>query len=972
MTTFGVLGPLVATRPDGTDVTPPGDLQRRLLAMLLLRRGHVVSVDRLVEAMWPSDSPPGPAALHSHVSRLRKRIDDLGLEFTGGGYRLEVPADDLDAVRFESAVSAALADAGDRPATALEALDEALGWWRGRPYADLADDEDGFIEIARLEEIRTRAVEERLAALVAVGRGADAVADLEALVAREPLRERPRRVLMDALSASGRRAEALRVYDAYRLVLADELGVAPSPEIRSRHDELLALDDAVAPPSASGSERVQAVPPRPISALFGREDELEIVADRVATSRLVTLIGPGGVGKTRLAVEVAHRLAAEFADGITFCDLTRIGDGAGAEEVAAAIGAVLRIEQRVGVPAAERVAEVCRSDELLIVLDNCEHVLDGAAEVVETLLGTTGRLRVLATSRERLAVDGEVLSPVSPLPCEQEDGLAAARALFLDRAAATGVSTLPDEAVGELCRRLDGLPLAIELAAARLRSLTLDEIVAGLEESRSVLSGGRRTVTRHRSLDAAIDWSYRQLSDELRDVLVAAAAFAAPIDALDVAAVLAVPESTSRERLAALVDRSLVFRSDGRFRLLETIRSFVREQSGGDRRTSLAVAHARHVVDRVEAASALLRHADDDAPIVLTRHLVPDVLQALTTALDHRDADLAARLVVASRDLALDAMLPELMTCAEQAGELAAALDHPLGADLFGIAALGRWKTGDLTSMRRLLERAVAETARLGLPERYEVLGALGLEALAHGDLERAVEHGLGALAAPEVGDDLHRLAEGWATAAIYCSYAHDATALDLVDRLLAEVEPEAGAAPRAWCWYAAGECLLDQDQDLARVRLERSVADARLAGATFVEGIAATSLASLCVRQGRVDEAVELYRWLLPHWLRAGVAAPFWTMLRSVTELLVDRGADERHGDLDVDEHAARLLGAVTHAGRGHEVVGDDDLRLSDAAATLRSRLGDERFETAVSAGGALDEPAAAAIATAAFDRIS
>ena len=961
MTTFAVLGPLRATAPDGTDVTPPGDLQRRLLSMLLLRRGSMVSVDRLIEAMWALDTPPGAAALHSHVSRLRKRIPDLGIEFTGGGYRLAVPDAELDAVRFESSVSTAAALASDDPATALGLLDEALGWWRGQPYAELADDADGFIEIERLGEIRLRGIEERLAALVAVGRATDAVADLEALVAREPLRERPRRLLMDALSASGRRAEALRIYDAYRLVLAEEIGVSPSPEIRARHDELLALDDVVYEPSRS--RPALAVPPRPISALFGRDADLDALADRIGSCRLVTLIGPGGVGKTRLAVETAHRLRPRFVDAIAFCDLTRVAESSDAEAVGAAVCATLRVEPRAGVPAADRVADVFRSDPLLLVLDNCEHVLDGAAELVERVLGTTEHLRVLATSRERLAVDGELIWPVAPFPCDRDDGMAAARALFLDRAAATGVTSAPDgEAVFELCRRLDGLPLAIELAASRLHSLTLAEIAAGLDESMTVLSGGRRTVTRHRSLEAAIDWSYRLLDHELREVLAAAAVFAAPFEAIDVAAVLDTPAATAREWLAALVDRSLLLRVGDRYRLLETIKSFVRSHTSDEERAALLTHHARHVTERIDAAAAELRHAPDDGPITLARHLAADLRQALATAITDHDADLALQLIVACRDLAFDAMMPELMTCGESAAGLGT-IDDPRMVDAFAIAALGQWKMSDIGAMHVLLDRATRESRRQGLIHRYELDGTSGLAALADGDLSAAVDQATSALLDPDVDGDLHRMAEGRATLAIFRSYAHDGLEQDDVDILLHEVEPNAGAAPRSWCWYAAGECVLEVDPQLARERLERSVEHARAAGATFVEGIAATSLASLAVREGRFGDATSLYRWLLPHWLRAGVAAPFWTMLRSVTELLTE---------CHVDEPAARLFGAVTHPGSGHEVVGDDDRRLGDIGVTLRVRLGDQCFTTCVEAGALLDATAAAAEATAAFHRLA
>jgi predicted ATPase/DNA-binding SARP family transcriptional activator len=970
-TTFEVLGPLRVTDRSGADVTPSGELQRRLLSMLLLHRGEILSADRLAEAMWETGpAPDGPAALHSHISRLRKRIPELSIEFTGGGYVLSCEDDALDALRFESSVSQAAATAATDHAAALAELDEALSWWRGRPYADLDETDDGFIEIERLTEIRTRALEERFAALVALGRSSQAVGDLEALVAREPLRERPRLLLMEALSSSGRRAEALRVYDAYRLTLADELGVAPSPEIRARHAQLLALDDIDAPiPSApaaqSGRSEPIVLPPRAISTLFGRDDEIASLAVRVVEGRLVSLIGPGGVGKTRLSVELAHRVADRFDDGVVFCDLTTVPAGATSAAIAEVVGAALRVESRAGVHPADRLAEVLRRSNLLLILDNCEHVLHGAADHVERILGATEHLTVLATSRERLAVDGEMLVPVGPLECGAEMGPSAARDLFLDRARAAGARLSADDepAIDALCRRLDGLPLALELAATRLHALTLREVCAGVEESMSVLSGGRRTVARHRSLEAALDWSYRLLDDDATETLDAAAVFAAPFDAADVSALLGWTEAAARDQLAGLVDRSLMFRSGEQFRLLETVRSFVRHQQPEAQWQRLRMLHAQHICRRIADASDRLRIADDDAPIRSTRRLLPELHQAFATATEREDAGLALDIVVSCRDLALDAMLPEPMTWGERAGELGANLDHPLTADAFAIAALGRWNRGDLDAMRQLLDRAVAESERLGLDDRYEVLGALGTEDLAHGELDRAADRLARSLRTSEAADDVNRLAEGGATLAIIRAYAHDERADADVAWLLDDVEPKAGSAPRAWCWYAAGECVVETDPALARQRLEHAVDLARRSGATFVEGVAGASLASVAVRDGLHHQAVEEYRWLLPTWLRAGVSAPFWTMLRSVIELLVAAG---------VDEPAARLLGAVTEPGSGHDVYGDDDRRLRAAEATLRRRLGVAGTEACMAMGRRFDDVAAAAEATAALDLVA
>ncbi|MEZ5263729.1 MAG: hypothetical protein R2755_18600 [Acidimicrobiales bacterium] len=535
------------------------------------------------------------------------------------------------------------------------------------------------------------------------------------------------------------------------------------------------------------------------------------------------------------------------------------------------------------------------------------------------------------------------------------------RQLFADRAAAVGATldAVDDTLLDELCRRLDGLPLALELAATPpLVQPAGDQRRGGAEP---VGAAGRPPWPGTRSLDAALDLVYRLLDDE-RTVLQGAGIFAAPFDAVDLAAVCNLPEAVVRERLATLVERSLVFRSGPQHRLLETVRSDVRERLAPEQRQALARRHAQQLGRRVEALCAALRHAPDDEPIAAVRRLLPDLRQAFGTATADGDVELALGLVCAGRDLAFDAMLPELLLWGERAAALGSAAGHPLTADALAIAALGRWKMGDLDGMGRLLERAVAESARLGIPDRYEVLGALGTEDLARGRLERGIERLSRSMHTPEVAGDPHRLAEGGATLLICRAYAHDPAADGTAARLLEEVAPRAGVVPAAWCWYAAGESALDVDPELARRRLERAVALADAGGATFVAGVAGASLASLAVRGGRFDDAVQQYRTLLPHWLRAGVSAPLWTMLRSAVELLLSVGADEA---------AARVLGAVTAPGSGNEVVGDDDRRLRAAAAVLVERLGPGRYESCVAEGGLLDDAAAASEATAAFSAV-
>ncbi|MCO8126471.1 winged helix-turn-helix domain-containing protein [Acidimicrobiia bacterium EGI L10123] len=957
-----VLGPLRVRDAAGGDVTPRGRLQRRLLAFLTLRGGAVVSVDQLTEVLWPDRLPTGAASLvHSHIFRLRQHIPDIELDATPPGYVLRLPEGAVDAARFERAVARAAAERAGDPEGALGALDGALGSWRGEAFEDLVDLDAGRIEAERLEELRLRALEERFAALLDLGRGAAAVADLEALVAREPLRERPRELLMDALVASGRRADALRVYDAYRRQLAEELGVEPSAHLRSAHERLLHGDPVPQQQPATGAPVMARPLPRPVSSFVGREQLLGVLAEHVQHERLITLVGPGGIGKTRLVTELCHLVVDSFPDGARFCDLTAVVDDDG---VPAAVAAAVGVEDRPGVSTIERVAEVVRHERSLLVLDNCEHVLDGVACVADVLLRSTERLVLLATSRERIAVDGERLFPVDPLGASGEESPAVL--LFADRATAASPSFALDDRtrplVVDLCQRLDGLPLAIELAASRLASLSLEEVIAGLAHSTAVLRGGPRAVPRHRSLDAALTWSHRMLDADDQLVLAAAATFAGPFDGEDVAAVADRDASDVRDRLADLVERSLVHRDDGRFRLLQVVRSFLAERSDDRQRGDLARRHADRIAARVSAASAALRTAHDDAPMQAVRALVPDLRQAMATASARRDPDLAVRIVVAIRDPAMHGMLPELMAWGEAAGDLGAAAGHPLAVDAYAVAALGAWKAGDLERMGHLLDRAEEAAADLGLAPTYELIGARATESLAHGALADAVEGFRAGLRLDDAVGDPLRQGEDGATLAIAESYAHAPGAVADAERLLDDVAPGAGAIAAAWCWYGAGEVLLDDDPPEARRRLRRAVELARAGGGQLVEGVAGASLASLDARAGDVPAAVGHYRWLLPLWLRAGVRSPFRTMLRTVTELLCGQG---------LDDQAALLLGAVTAPGAGHEVVGDDVDRLAAVRAELEQRLGPGRLAELLAEGAALDDAAAAGVATAAFDRI-
>ncbi|MEV6441491.1 BTAD domain-containing putative transcriptional regulator [Amycolatopsis sp. NPDC051716] len=581
---FAILGPVEAHRPDGTPVALGGPQLRGLLALLALDAGRVISAERLIDGLHGEHPPEGAAeALQSQVSRLRRRLRDGGapeglVEFTPAGYRLAVDPEDVDVHRFER-LTAQARETPD-PATKLSMFTEALALWRGPALDGLADPP----RAARLAELRLAATEDRVEAGLALGHHDRLVAELRELTGEHPLRERLTAQLVRALHGSGRSAEALAVFAEMRERLADELGADPSAELADAHTAVLR---AAAPVPA---RRV----PVPLTGFVGRA-ELDRLTAALRDARLVTLTGPGGAGKTRLAVEAAARAAGEvcFAELATTTEVPRT--------VLAALG--LR-EQGVLTPGAaadpaDRLVAGLADRPLLLVLDNCEHVVAEAARLARRLLGECPGLRVLATSREALGLTGETLVPVGTLPA------GAAARLFTDRAAAVAPGAAPDPgAVTRICAALDGLPLAIELAAARLRSLSADDVAARLGDRFRLLSRGDRTAEpRHRTLRGVVEWSWDLLEPEERLLAGRFAVFAGGARPGAVEAVCDVPDADTV--LTGLVEKSFVEFGGGRYRMLETIRAFCAEQ-GDDRRA----AHARYFLDFAVAREPKLRGAD--------------------------------------------------------------------------------------------------------------------------------------------------------------------------------------------------------------------------------------------------------------------------------------------------------------------------------------------------------------------------
>ncbi|MDX6739992.1 BTAD domain-containing putative transcriptional regulator [Actinocorallia sp. A-T 12471] len=638
---FGILGPVEARDADGGDVPLGGPGVRALLGVLLLEAGRVVPAESLIDALYGEDPPDSaPNALQARVSRLRRALDGrVEVELGPGGYRLGVDPRDVDAHRFR----ALLDEAADLPPAArLPLLDQALALWRGPALADVPALRGHAVA---WEEARASAVEERGAALLALGLAAEAVAPLRALVAAEPLRERARALLMRALYGTGRQGEALEAFEEGRRLLADELGADPSAELAEAHLEILR---AVPAPRRTAPRL-----PARLTSLVGRDADLARITELLEANRLLTLIGPGGTGKTRLAVETADR-----ADGLAvFADLVPVPAGSGPDALALAVGGALGLREVGVLPSGERaepVARLCRELEGggLLVLDNCEHVVDGAAGLAARLLAECPDLRVLATSREPLSVTGETLWPVRQLavaPTASADAAdAPAVRLFADRAAAVRPGYTVDDDLADvvaICAALDGVPLAIELAAARMRALSAAEVAAALGDRFALLSRGDRSKSpRHRSLRAVVEWSWDLLTPAERRLAWRLTVFTGGFTAADARAVC----DADPALLLDLADKSLIARGpDGRYSMLETIAAFCAEHlAASGEEPALRRAHAEHFYAVADAAGPHLIAREQLDWLALLRAEQGNLHTALRHAV-RADPALGMRLVAA-------------------------------------------------------------------------------------------------------------------------------------------------------------------------------------------------------------------------------------------------------------------------------------------------------------------------------------
>ena len=827
---FRVLGALEAVG-EGCLLPLGRPKQQALLAALLLDANRVVSVDRLIEELW-TDEPPASArhSVEVYVSGLRKALGPDRIRTVAPGYTAAVEPHELDLVRFERLVQKGRrALVAGRAGVARNSLGDALALWRGPPLDGITAGRHTEAAIARLEDLRLDALEARIDADLALGRHDELVTELEGLVAERPLREGLRSRLMLTLYRCGRQADALASYQSARRMLVDEVGIEPSRGLQELERAILNQDPSLEPEPSSTHESYA---PLPIAAasFVGRRDELVALSDLLKRSdvRLVTLTGAGGIGKTRLAIEAVRGVEADRAHGAAFVALAAVRE---LDDVPRAIADSLGVREPEGTSLEEAVKSHLRDKDLILLVDNFEHVL-GAATLVSELLASCPELTVLVTSRAPLRLYGEHEVAVPPLGLADLGAAngrpSEAAELFLHRARAARAGTAdPNETgpvVEEICVRLDGMPLAIELAAARVKVLSPKALLARMENRLRLLTGGPRDVpARHRTLRAAIEWSYDLLGLEERRLFARLTVFAGGFSLEAAEAVC----DASLEQVAVLHDNGLL-RADPncRFGMLETIREYGSEQL--DQSGELAELRERHgefFVALAERAEPELRG--------------PNQLEWLDR-LDDEQAN-----VWAAFDWALEVGRPELSL--------------RLSASLWRY-----WEArGSIVQARAKMASALAHPAAVDPKARARALFSSGRIALRQGDLAHAVTAFEAAEALfREVGDEggtaLCLAGRGW--------IAHSVGPTSEAVALCREAVAVARRSREEW---VIGDALnnlgvalrADGDEAGSRAALEKSLALRQAIGE--LEGVTATlnGLALLAIANDDVDEAESLFR---------------------------------------------------------------------------------------------------------------
>jgi predicted ATPase/DNA-binding SARP family transcriptional activator len=924
---------------DGDRVDVGHARQRAVLVAMLIDLNRPVPPDQLIYRVW-ADTPPHRArnALAAYLSRLRAvigRSGEVQINRESGGYVLTADPMTVDLYRFRHLIGQARAAAD--PVDADDLFARALQLWRGSPFVTL--------DTPWLNEVRNALHAERLAAVLdrndaglRAGRHSELLSELTTMLREHPLDERLAGQLMLAQYRCGRQADALETFYRTRERLVDELGADPSPPLQHVYMQLLDGDPARQdPPADAVSARPRMSLPRRTTSFIGRTDDVAHVVDLLRERSLVTLTGVGGVGKTRLALEAVAQAGEHFADGVTLCEFAPLDDGAA---VGHTVAAALRLQQRHGLGIEETVIDYLRTRNQLLVLDNCEHVLDAAARLIDMIVANCPAVVVLATSREAIGVAGEHIWSVSPLP------LSEATELFADRARASrpdfGLEHEPVGAVAEICRRVDGLPLAIELAAARMRAMSSLDVARRLDGLR-LLRGGARAIPRQQSLDATIDWSYRLLNEAEQQLFSRLSVFAGGFD-LDAAHAVcgAADEDDTLDLVTGLVEKSMVTSraaGDGtRYTVLEMLRAYGRDrlgENGGDE--TPASRHAQYYTELAERAAAGMHSADER---LWVDRLLPDydnLRVAFEHTLSHQDVDTALRLVTSLPEVVHLRHTYESAGWAERAVEWADS-EHPLYPAAVGFAARGAWNRGEFDKARSLAALAQGRTPGRGTARVAYPGDVLADVALYEGDAATALSHYESEACTARADSDPIRLV--WTL--FYISICHAALrspqdGLAAAKEAMRVAEEIDNATARSMARYALGLVLKKSEPDRALKLFDEAAALAASVHNLWWHGIALMEAAATRAVHGEPAEAATALIEVLDHWDRIGDWSQQWLNLRYVTRFLVRVGADSDafalHRALVAAEKASPLSDARIDPAQ-------DNLTGAEAVTLARSTL--------------------------------
>ncbi|MET0525575.1 MAG: BTAD domain-containing putative transcriptional regulator [Nocardioides sp.] len=951
-----VLGSLVL-RVRGQEVAVPGARRRALLSVLALAGGRAVGTERLIEALWP-DGPPENAAqaLYNHVSRLRGHLgaESERLQRYGGGYLLEVEPDEVDALAARR-----LADvvaARGTTSAAVAAARSALELWRGKALEEFRSWPALEPTAVALDELRLRLTDDLLDARLALeepGVSADAVA----AATSAPLRERTVLLLVRALAQEGRTAEAMAAAQDYRARLAEETGLDPGPALAELEQRVAGGGLGIA--AGSPDDRPLGVVARPDGPLVGRQLEREEVRRLLGDNAAITVTGPGGVGKTRLALEVAADVSADLEDGgteeVVVVDLAAVDRP---DRVCQAVASTLRLRTSGEVTAVD-VAAVLAQRRLLLVLDNCEHVPDACRDLVTTLRRTAPGVRVLATSRTVLHVPGEHVVRLQPLPVPREpadlDTLTRQPAVraFLEHARrrrpAYELNAEDADDITDVLRRLDGLPLGIELAARQVALMPLADVRERLDRALDLaIAPGAVDDDRQRTLRATIDSSYRLLPDHERWLLRAMAPFPGGVDLATVEALARgrVGEGDPLDVLHRLVDASLVVADPGagRYRLLFTVRAFLLDELRAE--GELEDAERRFLdrcLDIAEEVGLGVVGPDETRADRRLRAELGNLRAARDTARLHGRDDVRVGITVHLSEAATWRDIRELWAWALELAVDPALDDHPDRAAVLGCAAEGARLLGDLDGASALAHESLAVAGSEADPAQvHRAYVALGSVAHFRGDFVAAKELWI------RSGEGRPVTSGAWlASAALAAAYGGDRDeARRLLDRGHVAVAASGCGSHAAFASYVEGELRATERVEESVPYYEEAIEQARRCGVAFVAGVASVALASARARTGDTAGAAEEFGELLDTWRRTGHTTQLWTTARNAAALLASVGRWRVAGLLLICAEAQPGAAAVSariarHSGRVFvplaDVVPDDELEDLRAEATRR-----------------------------------